>query len=33
MSKSSFHSKDPDKMPPIGQAIPLGLQHVMAMFV
>jgi len=33
MSKSSFHSKDPDKMPPIGQAIPLGLQHVLAMFV
>ncbi|HHL20795.1 MAG TPA: purine permease [Aliiroseovarius sp.] len=24
--------KDPDYMPPIGQAIPLGLQHVLAMF-
>ncbi len=26
------HLKDPDYMPPIGQAIPLGLQHVLAMF-
>lgn len=33
MSKSSFSSKDPDKMPPIAQAIPLGLQHILAMFV
>ncbi len=24
--------KDPDYMPPIGQAVPLGLQHVLAMF-
>ena len=25
--------RDPDHMPPLGQAIPLGIQHVLAMFV
>ena len=25
--------RDPDFVPPIGQAIPLGIQHVLAMFV
>jgi xanthine/uracil permease len=24
---------DPDVTPPLGQAIPLGLQHILAMFV
>ena len=32
-STPHFHSTDPDEMPPLGQAIPLGLQHVLAMFV
>ena len=27
------HTRDPDYMPPLAQAIPLGIQHVMAMFV
>ena len=27
------HSKDPNYMPPLAEAIPLGIQHVMAMFV
>ena len=26
------HMRDPDYLPPLGQAIPLGLQHVLAMF-
>lgn len=32
---SSVHEQDrsPDYMPPLGRAIPLGLQHIMAMFV
>ena len=25
--------RDPDYMPPLGKAIPLGIQHVLAMFV
>lgn len=25
--------KDPDYMPPLSQALPLGIQHVLAMFV
>jgi len=25
--------KDPNYMPPLGQAVPLGIQHVLAMFV
>ena len=25
--------RDPDYMPPLGHAIPLGIQHVLAMFV
>jgi xanthine permease len=30
---TSEQLRDPDYMPPIGQAIPLGIQHVLAMFV
>ncbi len=29
----SANLKDPNYMPPLGQAIPLGIQHVLAMFV
>jgi len=29
----SVNLKDPNYMPPLGQAVPLGIQHVLAMFV
>ncbi len=33
MSNSSDNMKDPDYMPPLQEAVPLGIQHILAMFV